>query len=190
MNKTTLVLSLISLFSLPVFAASTDGGAYVGAGLGAYQDSDTDGAASYDSSGMGYSLYGGYLFNRIIGVELGYNDYSDYKNGGESLSPTSVSASANIGYTFDNTVRPFVLAGLSHVDLNASQNSGYADDSGTGFHFGVGVEYTPIENLTLRAISQADGESVDDYSFNGSSVNVDNRKLAFNSVNQGASYKF
>ncbi|MFA0327431.1 outer membrane beta-barrel protein, partial [Vibrio splendidus] len=78
-------------------------------------------------------------FNRIVGVELGYNDYADYKNSTDKLSPTSISVSANVGYTFDNTIRPFVLAGLSSVDLNANSGAGYNDDSGTGFHFGVGV---------------------------------------------------
>ncbi|MEZ9438547.1 porin family protein [Vibrio atlanticus] len=189
MKKSVLALGLIGLVSLPTFAASTDGGAYVGGGLSVYQDSDTDGHGNLDSDGMGYNLYGGYQFNRIVGVELGYNDYADYKNGAEKLSPTSISASANIGYTFDNTIRPFVLAGLSSVDLHANQAANYGDDSGTGFHFGVGVEYTPIEHLTLRLISQADAVSVDDYSYQGSLKN-DDHTLAFNSVSFGGSYDF
>ncbi|UOE91703.1 porin family protein [Vibrio splendidus] len=185
-TKSALALSLISAVSLPALAAGTDGGAYIGGGLGIYQDSDTDGQGSLDSDGMGYNLYGGYQFNRIVGVELGYNDYADYKKGTAKLSPTSVSLSANLGYTFDNTIRPFVLAGLSSVDLNANKSAGYADDSGTGFHFGVGVEYTPIEHLTLRLISQADAVSVEnDYGFN-----KNDKTLAFSSISFGGSYNF
>ncbi|MCK8084307.1 porin family protein [Vibrio sp. 1CM8B] len=186
-KKSALALGLIGLVSLPTFAAGIDGGAYVGGGLSVYQGSDTDGAPSLDSSGMGYNLYGGYQFNRIVGVELGYNDYANYKNSYEDLSPTSISVSANLGYTFDNTIRPFVLAGLSSVDLNASSGSGFDDDSGTGFHFGVGVEYSPIEHLTLRAISQADAVSVDN-TIGGKTYSSDT--LAFNSVSFGGSYDF
>ncbi|CAK3038750.1 Outer membrane protein beta-barrel domain-containing protein [Vibrio crassostreae] len=186
-TKSALALGLISVVSLPALAAGTDGGAYIGGGLSMYQDSDTDGHGSFDSDGMGYNLYGGYQFNRIVGVELGYNDYADYKNGSKKLSPTSISVSANLGYTFDNTIRPFVLAGLSSVDLNANSAADYGDDSGTGFHFGVGVEYTPVEHLTLRLISQADAVSVDDYV---SSTKIDDHTLAFNSISFGGSYNF
>ncbi|MCG9546767.1 MULTISPECIES: porin family protein [Vibrio] len=190
-TKSALALGLISAVSLPALAAGTDGGAYIGGGLSVYQDSDTDGAPSLDSSGMGYNLYGGYQFNRIVGVELGYTDYANYKNSTDKLSPTSISVSANLGYTFDNTIRPFVLAGLSSVDLNANSGAGYDDDSGTGFHFGVGVEYTPVEHLTLRLISQADAVSVDDYSIGSNgSFKSDDHTLAFNSISFGGSYNF
>ena len=190
-TKSALALGLISAVSLPALAAGTDGGAYIGGGLSVYQDSDTDGAPSLDSSGMGYNLYGGYQFNRIVGVELGYTDYANYKNSTDKLSPTSISVSANLGYTFDNTIRPFVLAGLSSVDLNTNSGAGYDDDSGTGFHFGVGVEYTPVEHLTLRLISQADAVSVDDYSIGSNgSFKSDDHTLAFNSISFGGSYNF
>ena len=182
--KSALALGLISAVSLPALAAGTDGGAYIGGGLSIYQDSDTDGAPSLDSDGMGYNLYGGYQFNRIVGVELGYTDYADYKNAGQKLSPTSISVSANLGYTFDNTIRPFVLAGLSSVDLHANSAAMYDDDSGTGFHFGVGVEYTPIEHLTLRLISQADAVSVEN------DFNKEDKTLDFNSISFGGSYNF
>ncbi|CAK2722484.1 Outer membrane protein beta-barrel domain-containing protein [Vibrio crassostreae] len=190
-TKSALALGLISAVSLPALAAGTDGGAYIGGGLSVYQDSDTDGHGSLDSDGMGYNLYGGYQFNRIVGVELGYTDYANYKNSVEKLSPTSISVSANLGYTFDNTIRPFVLAGLSSVDLNANKSAGYADDSGTGFHFGVGVEYTPIEHLTLRLISQADAVSVDDtVQLGNSQISAGDHTLAFNSISFGGSYNF
>ncbi|MCW0469519.1 hypothetical protein OH492_12585 [Vibrio chagasii] len=40
--KSALALGLIHTVSLPALAAGTDGGAYIGGGLGVYQDSDTD----------------------------------------------------------------------------------------------------------------------------------------------------
>ena len=58
------------------------------------------------------------------------------------------------------------------------------------FHFGVGVEYTPIEHLTLRLISQADAVSVDNYSYGNGSLKNDDHTLAFNSISFGGSYNF
>ncbi|MCX2757750.1 porin family protein [Vibrio sp. Sgm 22] len=188
MLKSTFLLGLVGLVSLPTFAAGIEGGPYIGAGLGVYQDSDTDGAGSLDAESVGYSLYGGYQFNRIVGIELGYTDYADYESyGTKVLSPTSLSVAANLGYTFDNSIRPFVLAGLSYVDLN-SKGSSIDDDSGAGFHFGVGVEYTPVENLTLRLISQADAVNIEFFGANGN--RLASRDVAFSSVTLGASYNF
>tara|TARA_B100001059_G_C17670579_1_gene494301 strand:+ start:52 stop:699 length:648 start_codon:yes stop_codon:yes gene_type:complete len=193
MLKSTFLLGLIGLVSLPTFAAGIEGGPYIGAGLGVYQDSDTDGGANLDAESMGYSLYGGYQFNRIVGIELGYTDYADYELlGKKKLSPTSLSVAANVGYTFDNSIRPFVTAGLSYVDLNSSNGAYYGDDSGTGFHFGIGVEYTPVENLTIRLISQADAVNIETYtySFNGNKLRTSSRDVAFSTVTLGASYNF
>ncbi|NOH33035.1 porin family protein [Vibrio chagasii] len=192
MLKSTFLLGLVGLVSLPTFAAGIEGGPYIGAGLGVYQDSDTDGGANLDSDGMGYNLYGGYQFNRIVGIELGYTDYADYELFGQKkLSPTSLSVAANVGYTFDNSIRPFVLGGLSYVDLNSSNSAFYGDDSGAGFHFGVGVEYTPVDNLTLRLISQADAVNVENFAYiNGNKVRLSSRDVAFSTVTLGASYNF
>ncbi|MFS1906187.1 porin family protein [Vibrio lentus] len=193
MLKSTFLLGLVGLASLPTFAAGIEGGPYIGAGLGVYQDSDTDGGGNLDAESMGYSLYGGYQFNRIVGIELGYTDYADYeKFGTKLLSPTSLSVAANVGYTFDNSIRPFVTAGLSYVDLNSSNGAFYGDDSGAGFHFGVGVEYTPVENLTLRLISQADAVNIETYTYNfqGNKVRTSSKDVAFSTVTLGASYNF
>ncbi|MEZ9391667.1 porin family protein [Vibrio splendidus] len=190
MLKSSFLLGLVGLVSLPTFAAGIEGGPYIGAGLGVYQDSDTDGAGNLDAESMGYSLYGGYQFNRIVGIELGYTDYADYESFGTKVfSPTSLFVAANLGYTFDNSIRPFVLAGLSYVDLNSNNASSFDDDSGAGFHFGIGVEYTPVENLTLRLISQADAVNIE--FFDRTTGNrLESRDVAFSTVTLGASYNF
>ncbi|MEZ8605522.1 MULTISPECIES: porin family protein [Vibrio] len=192
MLKSTFLLGLVGLVSFPTFAANIEGGSYIGAGFGVHQDSDTDGGGNLDAESMGYSVYGGYQFNRIIGVELGYTDYGDYdsKVGDKVFSPTALSVSANVGYTFDNSIRPFFVAGLSYVDLNSGKGSNYKidDDSGAGFHFGIGVEYTPIDRLTLRLISQADAVNIEFTDNNGKRLK--SRDTAFSTVMIGASYDF
>ena len=193
MLRSTFLLGLVGLVSLPTFSAGIEGGPYIGAGLGVHQDSDTDGGANLDAESMGYSLYGGYQFNRIVGIELGYTDYAEYgKYSFKLLSPTSLSVAANVGYTFDNSIRPFVLAGLSYVDLTSSNSAFYGDDSGAGFRFGIGVEYTPVENLTLRLLSQADAVNIETYTYsiNGNKLRTSSRDVAFSTVTLGASYNF
>ena len=56
MLKSSFLLGLVGLVSLPTLAAGIEGGPYIGAGLGVYQDSDTDGAGNLDAESMGYSL--------------------------------------------------------------------------------------------------------------------------------------
>ncbi|MCW1890338.1 porin family protein [Vibrio chagasii] len=93
------------------------GGPYIGAGLGVHQDSGHRWWWQFRRcESMGYDLYGGYQFNRIVGIELGYTDYADYESYGTKVfSPTSLSVTANLGYTFDSSIRPFVLAGLNYT---------------------------------------------------------------------------
>lgn len=198
-NKVNSIMKSQLLVALPLVflaasasASDANTGPYLGAGIGVAQSADTDNYQDLDADGVGYNVYGGYYFNRIVGVEGNYNDYADMKaNGQKSMAPTSASVSANLGYTFDNTIRPFALVGLSYVDLNANDNALMTDDSGVGFHFGVGVEYSPLPNLTLRAISQADAVNVENtYSYGSTTINVDDSTLAFNSVSLGASYRF
>ncbi|MEZ9794601.1 porin family protein, partial [Vibrio splendidus] len=52
----------------------------------------------------------------------------------------------------------------------------------------VGVEYTPVENLTLRLISQADAVNIEFFGPNGN--RLASRDVAFSTVTLGASYNF
>ncbi len=83
-----LALGLTAQF-LPALAAGTDGGAYIGGGLSVYYRPWILTVTILDSDGMGYNLYGGYQFNRIVGVESYYTDYANYKNSLEKLSPAA-----------------------------------------------------------------------------------------------------
>lgn len=187
-----ITLPVLVLATSTAFAADLTHGSYLGAGVGVHQASDTDNRGDLDSNGFSYNIYGGHYFNRIVGLEGSYIDYADMKaNGQKVMQPKAMSFSANLGYTFDSGVRPFALLGLSYVDLNATNQVHVDDDTRGGFHFGLGVEYTPMPNLTLRAISQSDAVSVDNYYVYGSkTARTGDSVLAFNSISLGASYKF
>ncbi|WP_428773229.1 porin family protein [Vibrio sp.] len=186
--KTYLITATALLALLGSQANAADfSGPYVGAGYGLTQAFEDDGiAGNTDTSGTSYGVYGGYYFNRIVGIEAGYNDYGTVtSHGAELFAPTSWSLAANLGYSFDNGLRPFALVGLSYVDLNSS-NAAVIDDSGAGVHLGFGVEYQPVEHFTLRLISQADAISVDKVNLTGSNEYT----VGFSSLQLGVAYAF
>ncbi|GEA51770.1 membrane protein [Vibrio inusitatus NBRC 102082] len=187
--NTTLILIGAIVVSGSSFAseANSTSGWYVGGGVGK-PNFDDGGFISYlgkeyssnihtslDAKGTAFSIYGGYIFNRIIGIETSYNDYgsADINISGaapfvgqnmshdfKAFSPRSLSVSANLGYTFDNGLRPFVKLGVSALDLQQSADVAILDsDSGPAGHYGIGLDYSPItafQGLTLRVAYEGD----------------------------------
>ncbi|GEA60217.1 outer membrane beta-barrel protein [Vibrio comitans] len=188
---TTLILIGTAVVSGSSFASdiNSTSGWYVGGGVG--KPSFDDGGfisdlgqeysknihTSLDAKGTAFSIYGGYFFNRIIGIETSYNDYgsADINISGaapapfadhnvshdiKAFSPKSLSVSANLGYTFDNGLRPFVKLGVSALDLHQSGDVAILDsDSGPAGHYGIGLDYSPItafQGLTLRVAYEGD----------------------------------
>ncbi|MCF7354691.1 porin family protein [Vibrio sp. CK2-1] len=189
----------------PTLAADADttnrdfSGFYLGAGYGKSYFSDGDlgkDSPNYiqgnkvdfdiDTDDNNYQIYGGYYFNRIVGIEANYIDYGNidtkekYTGTKNSTSVKSASVAANIGYTFDSGIRIFALPGLAYIDSDASKDN-------VGFHFGTGVEYTPnaVPHLTLRAIYQGDVYFTDEKDNDG-----DNYTFVSSSFALGAAYRF
>ncbi|GAD80410.1 outer membrane beta-barrel protein [Vibrio ezurae] len=158
------VLCGLALLSSSAFASSDPSGFYAVGAIGTtgfddggFADDFNDSAnlinpnprVEFDPTGSTqiYSL--GYQINRIVGVETTYMKYGDIntKESGQStraFSPESLSVSANLGYTFDNGLRPFAKIGLSYIDFGEqdSVNSTFKDlDGHGGIHIGTGVEY-------------------------------------------------
>lgn len=139
---------------------SHDNGFYVGLGYGLTGLSDGDFGKEFDTfkvepdnnTDSGFKLYGGYKFNKIVGVEGSYINYGtmDYKytEGGTGtateLKPSSLSVAANLGYDFlDNQLRPYALVGLGYVNYNQSGQNLYSTEGSVATVIGIGVEYTP-----------------------------------------------
>ncbi|MDN3611815.1 porin family protein [Vibrio ostreicida] len=162
------------LFSPLTFAQSYEG-FYVGGGLGSttfsddgyYNDVDTtlsgygyETKTSSETDGLSYRLIGGYQFNRIIAVEAQYTKYGSVKAntklnnttiGTSESDYSSFTVAANLGYTFDNGIRPFVTAGLgsisvdqtNHSNSTSASNNFSFSDSATALRVGAGMEYSP-----------------------------------------------
>lgn len=195
--KKSVLLATLALASVSSFANSSEQaeGWYLGGGVGSTGFEVEGYETIVDADGTALKVYGGYQFNRIVGVEMAYTSYGDlnYKQGyaqaGQTAaSPTSISLSANLGYTFDSGWRPFVIIGLSSVDLDTKE-VGFESDKGAGVHAGLGVEYSPeaIDGLTLRLAYEADVFEVETVGYNTQDYTQD---YTLDTIYFGASYKF
>lgn len=148
--------------------------AYVGAGVGSgHISADCSGTTSCDTSSTGAKLYGGYLVNPALGVELGYFDWGKAKattsvlplagSGGQEAPQaiTPIAASATLkatGFGLGVAYLPQLSADWNAVlRAGVAQNKGKVSvDGGSGTsktstqpYVGLGVGYLVTPNLTL-----------------------------------------
>lgn len=165
-------------------------GFYLGAGVGNTTfDSDDDDVSNADTDGQTVKILAGYQFSKVFALEGQYTKYSEIGNSSNNYtwSPTSLSLSANLGYSFDNGLRPFGIIGVSALDLDESVKV-LEDDSSGAVRFGFGLEYAPVQ---LKGLSARVGYEVDFFSIEtvgfGSSITND---YTLESFYVSASYKF
>ncbi|MFA0715240.1 porin family protein [Vibrio splendidus] len=181
MDKKFLLSIMMSVFSANNVIAA-DSGFYLGGAIGTSGVDDggmfdsVNVPVSFEAEDNTYRLIAGYKFNRIVAIEAQYTDFGDVvakspgRNDGFTWTPQIFSVTANLGYTFDNGVRPFGTIGLSTIDLDMKladgsrpSESGF-DDTGDGIRMGVGVEYTPptMSSLSFRLAYEADAFDIED----------------------------
>lgn len=134
----------------------------------------TGGTSTTDSSSRseGWKVYGGYQFNKYLGVEGGYTNLNDATAHAKITSPAAGSVRANpateawslaaVG-TLPLTDKFSVLAKLGAANVNshvATQATGSGAAAAAIIHvganqvdpyYGVGVSYALLNNLNLRA---------------------------------------
>ncbi|WP_112479260.1 porin family protein [Vibrio variabilis] len=189
--KKSVVFAVSALMATGAWANSTEPGFYIGGGFGLTESkletSDISGLPTIDGA-RSLRVYGGYQFNRIVALEGGYTNYGELSPKGANdfkMTPSAFSLAANLGYSFDNGLRPFATLGLSRVSMEFKEGDQKQSDSATGFRYGLGLEYAPqmVEGLAMRLAYEADAFNVD---------LGDPRTYTFSvgSVYLGASYKF
>ena len=196
------ILSVMILASLvvPIADANEDGsGAYIGVGFGgtAYVDSNfveeqqtpEDELESVDN---GFKVYGGYQFNKIIGLEASYVDYGKFTAGDYSHKSRSVNIAANLGYSFlDGQLRPFGLWGFGYLRHSfPHDNTPSIDENSFAFHLGIGLDYTPkgLGGLGFRMAYEGNSFS---YDVDGNvTTEKDTYRQAFGIMYLGVHYKF
>ena len=174
--KKIIFASLLAFGLTSSAIASEDGsGAYIGLAYGATAFDNGDGLSTItDDSDSGYKVYGGYQFNKIVGIEASYTDYGTFKyRSGKTLEASAISLAANLGYNFlDGQLRPFGLIGLSSLSLDQNHGSVYDDDRVLSVSYGLGIEYSPkmFQGVGFRAMWNIDAYSVQEYRFSDSHV--------------------
>ncbi len=193
MKRTLLTLPLV----LPLLASNTclaaNAHSYLYAGAGTGTTTVYDDAIFHDiylrTDDTSYKAYAGYQINRVIGVEAQYKKYGELYNRSTNnkftVDPTSISLVANIGYTFDNGLRPFGSIGFGRTTFNyVSNKHGSEKDDYNSFHSGLGVEYSPshVTPLTVRLAYEMDTFVIKD--------TIDDINVSVGSLHVGVSYRF
>ncbi|WP_305816650.1 outer membrane beta-barrel protein [Photobacterium leiognathi] len=179
------ILTTLSYLLLSSFAFASEDmamnkykGFYIGAGIGTtnynikdvgeLSDDELTGYSS-ESDGMSYKIFTGYQFNRIIALEAEYTKYGNLKHTFEfddedftvKTKRNSFSLATNIGYTFDNGLRPFSIIGISKVfDKHSSKDelNFKFKEKGGSVRLGAGLDYqfAGVRGLGLRTAYEVD----------------------------------
>ncbi len=134
-------------------------GWYAGVGIGQSNYNDVD-ETSANTRTEGWKVYGGYQFNKYLGVEGGYTNLNDM-TGTKGTVRTEVdtdawSLSAVLSYPVTDKLSVMGKAGVAYMLADVQTKNGSAltvtkGDDGYEPTYGVGVKYAVFDNLDLRA---------------------------------------
>lgn len=162
MKNTLKVVLLTSMLPFAASAAEELTPWYIGAGLGVnnYQpncDQKTMKECGEDDP-YAWDVFGGYLFNEFVGVELGYRDlgraqWTDYSDKRNDVGASGVSLGLVGFYPLaDKWSLSAEVGAFNYVISNKKQyNTEYYSDNGVAPYFGAGVGYNFTDNLKLQA---------------------------------------
>lgn len=150
-NKVLSILLVSSIACTAAFSAGAqDNGFY--AGVGAGQSKVDEGG--YDDRETAFSAFGGYDFNRYVGVEAGYADLGELKSnvGAPALQATAPYLVAVGKLPINDKFTAYAKAGINRWSLDDAVASvtGTNDDSGTDATYGLGVQYRINDKFGLR----------------------------------------
>jgi len=188
--KSIIIAGTLAALSLTtsVQANQDVSGFYLGGGVGKSAiGTDAKGMKS-KTDGTTLKVIGGYQFNRIVAIEAQYTKYGSMTPNkakkSEKWDPETFSIAANLGYTFQNGLRPFAIIGLSSLDLDQSVKI-YDDKNAQAIHWGAGLEYTPaaFSDISFRIGYEADSFKLEQKKAKDTNVTIASAYLA-------ATYKF
>lgn len=182
-----------STAALPPVAFAQDMGFYAGAGIGKakFKDACADPeltevgfVGSCDDKDTAWKIFGGYQFNRNLGVELGYTDLGEATLTGTAMGlPVSAKTKAKgfellgVGtFPINEQFAVYGKAGFFRWDVDASATVGGVTEAigakGTDFTFGLGLKYNFTKNLAARLEWQRYNDVGDENTTGKSKVNV------------------
>lgn len=156
-SKVAAVLAAVVVLAAPVSGFASDGdsefgrsGPYVsGSAMYGFENFSGKAADPTPDNSWGYNLRGGYRFNEYFALEALWEQYVDFKNGGDNGSTDQWIGALNAKvYPFDGLVQPYVAAGLGWWQVNDDRPAN-GDDSGLGVRFGLGLDFYLSRNWAL-----------------------------------------
>jgi OOP family OmpA-OmpF porin len=180
MQNTTLATTVVALsafLSLSATAAELNNHWYVGGGLArAEVDADFDGAdlggipvnLDIDEDSVAWRLFGGYRFNRYVGVEGGYVNFDEFDSSASAAGQTAKVEAEADGYTLAITGaiplgERFAIIGRAgylfwdadaKVEVNGTKLDSSNEDGSDAF-FGAGLEFSFNDRFALRGVWDA-----------------------------------
>lgn len=147
-----------------------------------------------------YKIIAGYQLNNIAAIEAQYTNYGDisfsspsplYPSGKYTWTPKVLSLSANLGYTFDNGIRPFGIIGVTSIDLDESIQNITDSDNGGGVRYGFGIEYIPYNPYeTYVDVSFRLGYEADSFEIDTGVNGVGDKKIILDSYYVAVNFRF
>jgi len=177
MHNTTVAAAAVVLsitWALSATAAEMDNHWYVGGGLARadvdadFNDADLGGSPvnlDIDDDSVAWRLFGGYRFNRYVGVEGGYINFDEFDTSASAAGQTAkVDAEAD-GYTLAITGaiplgERFAITGRAgylfwDADANVKLNGTTVDsanEDGSDIFFGAGLQFSFNERFALSGV--------------------------------------
>jgi len=138
---------IFALVAASAFAVSPamaqDSGFYVGAGIG---DFGID-VSGFNGSDTGFKVFGGYKFIDYLAAEVEYLDGGTVEDGGLELDVTGFNVSGVGILPVGEKFNLFAKLGMIFWDAKAS---GFGNDSGEDFSWGIGAGYAFTDQFGMQ----------------------------------------
>jgi OOP family OmpA-OmpF porin len=140
MKKQLLIALIGTALAAPFAAQAQVPGAYVGVNVGRAEQNYSGPADDKDNA---FKLYGGMMYDKNFGAEIGYVDLGEGNNGGLSTEPRALYLAATGTYPLNEQ---FSLSGKVGVSANRVKVAGDSE-SRASLLLGVGATFNFAPNL-------------------------------------------
>lgn len=143
----TIVAAILA--TLSPMAYSDDEGFYVGTGLGDFAIDE----GSFDGSDFGYKVFGGWMYNRNVGLEIEFIDGGTVEDGGLGVDSTGINPSLKGVWPINEQFDVFGKIGHYFWDADFEIDGNRVDsETGSAFSYtlGGGFNFTDSLGVTLE----------------------------------------
>ncbi len=145
---TKLAIGLAAVMAVTISTPTFAEGFYIGAGI-SQSFIDKNGFDEDDTSGK---VFGGYSFNDYLAIEGAYYDFGDISDGNNSAEIDGISLAVVGKLPVSNRFTLFGKVGGHDwdADTTGAVSGQISSDSDTDAFYGLGVEYSISQSISLR----------------------------------------